>query len=104
MQIKLLYIVTGSLEEAKSLGRHLVALKLAACANILPHMSSIYRWKGKVVESEEVVLLIKTTKTHVKEIENQVKKKHSYECPCLLSFDVESGLSDYLKWVVSETS
>jgi len=103
MEIRLLYIVTGSFEEAKSIGRELVDLKMAACVNILPKMISIYHWKNKVTEDEETILLVKTQKTRVQEIMKLVKSRHSYECPCLLSFAVETGLDAYLGWVKSET-
>lgn len=92
------YITAGSMDEAKSIGRVLVEERLAACANIFP-ITSIFRWKDKIEEAGEFGIIIKTGTDRVKDIENRVKQIHSYEVPCVISFKINSGSEDYLKWI-----
>ncbi len=66
--LRLVYITTGSKQEAKSIGRSLVEEKLAACVNIVDGMESIYRWEGEIVEDQETILIAKTPYHNVKEL------------------------------------
>lgn len=95
----MVYITTSSLEEAKFIGRTLIKERLVACANIFP-ITSIYHWDG-LKESEEVVLLVKTTTENVKKIEQRVKELHSYDVPCIISLVID-GSDDYLTWIKRE--
>ena len=94
----IVYITAGSMNEAKNIGRVLVEERLAACVNIFP-ITSIYRWKDNIEETGEFVMLVKTLTGKVKDIEKRVKKLHSYEVPCVISFKIDSGSEDYLKWI-----
>jgi len=94
----IIYITAGSMDEAKSIGRTLVEERLAACANIFP-INSIFRWKDNIEEAEEFGIIVKTKTDRVKDIENTVKQIHSYEVPCVVSFEIGSGSEDYLKWI-----
>ncbi len=94
----IVYITAGSMEEAGRIGRTLVEERLAACVNIFP-ITSIYRWKDKIDEAGEFGMLIKTKTVRVKDIEIKVKKLHSYEVPCIISFKVNQGSQDYLNWI-----
>ncbi len=94
----IVYITAGDMDEAKRIGRKLVEERLAACANIFP-ITSIFRWKGKIDEGGEFGIIIKTKTRQVKEIENRVKQLHSYEVPCVVSFRMDEGSEDYLKWI-----
>jgi periplasmic divalent cation tolerance protein len=76
-----------------------VIKKLAACANILPSVQSIYRWKGKVETAREVLLLIKTTAARLPQLEKEVKRLHSYEVPEFIALSISAGSSDYLNWI-----
>ncbi|MFC1786879.1 divalent-cation tolerance protein CutA [Halobacteriota archaeon] len=93
------YITTSGLDEAKFIGRTLVKERLVACANIFP-ITSIYHWDG-LQESEEVVLLVKTTTEKVKKIEQRVKELHSYDIPCIISLVID-GSDEYLAWIERE--
>ena len=95
-----LYTPCKDVSEAKRIAKALVTRKIAACANIFP-ISSIYRWKGNL--TEEQVLLIKTTKKNTDKVRDEIKKLHSYDVPCIASFEVDCN-SDYETWVKSEVN
>jgi periplasmic divalent cation tolerance protein len=98
IMFSIVYITAGDMEEAKKIGRILVEEKLAACANIFP-ITSFFRWKGHIEEAHEFGIMVKTKTQKVKEIEKMVKKVHSYEVPCVVSFGIAEGSADYLKWI-----
>lgn len=97
--MEVIYTVCSSSEEAKLIGKILVQEKLCACVNILPGMESIYFWEGKIVEDEEVVLLIKTRKGFFDKISQKIKSLHSYEVPCVFSLSVNNVTMDYVTWM-----
>jgi periplasmic divalent cation tolerance protein len=76
-----------------------VEKKLAACANIVTRVESIYQWKGKVERAREVLVVIKTTVLRLRELESEVKRMHSYEVPEFIVLPVVAGSREYLKWV-----
>ena len=84
--------------EARKIGRTLVEERLAACANIFP-ITSIFRWKGNIDETNEFGIIVKTRSDRVKEIQERVKEIHSYEVPCVVSFNIDEGSAQYLKWI-----
>ena len=96
---KLLYITCGSKLEANKIGKFLVKNKLAACANIIPNVQSIFKWNNKVISSKEYILIGKIQKKNVKKIIKSVKSLHSYDCPCILFFNIDSGNNAFLKWI-----
>ncbi len=85
--------------EAERIARSLVESRLAACVNLLPGVSSIYRWQGKVESSEEVLLMIKTSAPQVENVQKAIAGLHSYEVPELLVLDVSGGSEGYLQWL-----
>jgi periplasmic divalent cation tolerance protein len=97
------YVTAGSVAEAERIGRALVEERLAACANILPGMRSIYRWQGKVEEASEAVLVLKTARTTLAALTARVKDLHSYELPCVVALPIEAGNADYLAWIESQS-
>lgn len=86
-------------EIARSISQTLVTEKLAACANILPAVQSIYRWQGKVEEAGEVLVLFKTTTSRFAELQTKLRSQHPYDVPEILALRVADGLPDYLQWV-----
>lgn len=94
----IIYITAGDIEEAKRIGRKLVEERLAACVNIFP-VSSIYRWDNKVEEGNEFGIIVKTRTAKVEQVEKRVKELHSYDVPCVVSFKMDHGSKDYLKWI-----
>ncbi|MBI3399766.1 MAG: divalent-cation tolerance protein CutA [Deltaproteobacteria bacterium] len=95
----LVLITAGSLKEGEKIGASLVEGGLAACCNIIPEIKSIFAWKGEIRKEREVLLLVKSKASLLKEVEAQVKKVHSYEVPEIIAFPIEAGLQDYFKWM-----
>jgi len=100
---RLIYITTDGPDEARAIGRALVEARLAACANVLGPMTSIYRWEGAVQEGEEAVLIAKTTAALVDALTAKVRELHSYDCPCIVAVPVDGGNPAFLEWVAAET-
>tara|TARA_B100001123_G_scaffold403547_1_gene492127 strand:- start:794 stop:1126 length:333 start_codon:yes stop_codon:yes gene_type:complete len=90
--------------DALALARTLVDEKLAACVNVLPTMTSVYRWKGAVEQDEEQQLIIKTTVTCIQALQLRLAELHSYEMPESLVISVNSGADNYLRWVRESTT
>lgn len=88
---------------AHAIARSVVGSRLAACVNVLPAARSIYQWEGKVEETVEVTLLVKTTQDRYVALESAIRKAHPYDVPEIIAMPVTAGLPAYLNWVVSET-
>jgi periplasmic divalent cation tolerance protein len=80
-----------------------VEKKLAACANIVAGVDSIYRWKGKVERAREVLVVMKTTVGRLRELEREVKRMHSYDVPEFIVLPIVAGSREYLKWIAENT-
>jgi periplasmic divalent cation tolerance protein len=104
MRSLMVEITAGSTEEAERIGRALVEERLAACANLLPGLRSIYRWKGRVQEASETLLLVKTTAAALLALTERVRTLHSYECPCIAALPILGGNPDYLAWIAAESA
>lgn len=102
-EARFVYITAPDIDTARIIGRHLVDHQLAACANIIPGMESIYRWEGVVEQGQEVVIIAKTAQSRVEEVIEAVKSLHPYDCPCIISLPVDGGFSPYLKWIEDQS-
>ena len=103
MKIYFIYVTFGSLREAKSLGGQLVKNKLAACTNIIPTIYSTYVWKNKTMTDKECSMIVKTSKSKVKKAMRFIIKNHSYECPAVSAFPIESTHTDFQRWINEQT-
>ena len=97
------YVTTGTLEEAQKIARSVVVGRLAACANILGSISSVYLWNGEVCESPETALVLKTRPELITPLTEHIKELHSYDCPSISVLSIVGGNLDYIKWIEKET-
>lgn len=88
-------------ESARRICREIVTENLAACANILPAIHSVYRWETKIEEGAETMVFFKTTAARFPELQAKVKSLHSYDVPEIIALKVTAGLPDYLRWVAA---
>lgn len=103
MTSSMIYITTSSRDEALRIGRTVVADRLAACANVLPAITSVYRWQGEIHEDGESSLILKTRSDLVERLTARVKELHSYDCPCVVALPITDGNPDFLRWIAEET-
>jgi periplasmic divalent cation tolerance protein len=101
---RLIYATVSGREEALRIGRQLVEERLAACANILPGMEAVYRWKGCVESDQEAVLILKTTKERADACLERLRGLHSYEIPCAICLAIETGLPETLQWIAGSVA
>ncbi|HUU50516.1 MAG TPA: divalent-cation tolerance protein CutA [Nitrospinota bacterium] len=86
-------------DEAEKLGTEMVKKGLVACVNLVPKIRSIYKWKEKVYNEEEILLIMKSRKEKSKEIIEFINNNHSYEVPEVISLSISSGSKRYLAWI-----
>lgn len=94
----------ASHDEAERIARALVDQHLAACVNLVPGLTSIYRWRGEVESASEILLLIKTTSDCISRVSSLLRSLHSYEMPEFLVLHPDSGTTEYLDWIFHGTT
>ncbi len=95
----LVYTTCPNIKNAKEIAKKLVERRLAACVNIIKIEQSIYKWKGKIVEEGEFLLIIKTTESKYNATEAEIKRLHEYELPEVLAVKADKGSKEYISWV-----
>jgi periplasmic divalent cation tolerance protein len=101
---RLVLTTAVSQDEAERIARSLVDERLAACVNIIPGVTSIYRWRGAVATGAEVLLLIKTTAPNLDPLESALHRLHSCQVPEFLVLIPDSASKPYLDWLIQEAS
>jgi periplasmic divalent cation tolerance protein len=91
-------------ETAREISNELVTKKLAGCANILPGVESIYRWKEQIESGNETVVLFKLSEDRQSEFQEKLRSLHPYEVPEIIFVPISSGLPEYLRWVTESCS
>ena len=104
MEFRFLYITAGTPEEAHKIAEAVVGERLAACANVIKGMESVYWWQGKLTRDQETVLILKTRAELVEACAARVKSLHSYSCPCIVALPIVAGNPPYLAWLEQETA
>ncbi|HET9947732.1 MAG TPA: divalent-cation tolerance protein CutA [Longimicrobiales bacterium] len=101
---EVLAVLTTAPDEAvaERIGRALVDERLAACANVLPGVTSFFRWEGAVRRESEVLVILKTTPEALEALRIRLVELHPYEIPEVLALDVRAGHAPYLEWVREE--
>src|SRR5690242_8171898 len=101
---RLVLSTASTKEEAHKIARGLVDGGLAACVNIIPQVESVYRWRGKVEQAEEFLLLIKTMSSRLEQVYATIRGLHSYDIPEAITLPIDDGLPAYLGWVGESVS
>jgi len=97
MSFVFIYVTNPNEKEAKKIALHLLKKRLVACTNIFPIQSSYWE-KGKIENTKEVVLILKTRKENFEKVKNEIKKIHPYSVPCIIKFGVEAN-KEYENWL-----
>jgi periplasmic divalent cation tolerance protein len=92
------------IETARRIARELVTEQLAACANIIPAVESIYRWQDKIENAQETLVFFKTTAARYAAFQEKLKSLHPYEVPEIICLRIADGLPDYLRWINAGSS
>jgi periplasmic divalent cation tolerance protein len=98
------FVTVPDVDAGCRLARRVVQEHLAACGNVIPGLTSVYRWKGEVQEEGEALVLFKTTMAGLDDLEKRVLELHPYDVPEFLSIPVADGHAPYLKWVREEVA
>ena len=97
-----LFITTANAGEAQRIADVLLSERKAACINIVPKISSLFWWQGKLESAEESLLIVKTKASVLDEVVNLVKEHHSYDVPEIIALPIIGGNRDYLEWLGKE--
>ena len=104
MSVVTIYVTASTRDEAKNIARTIVGERLAACANILGHVTSVFHWDDAVQEETEVAMILKTRRDLVVTLTERIKQIHSYDCPCITAHDIADGHDEFLSWIATETA
>lgn len=102
-QVLFVYVTAADVAEAERIGEAVVDERLAACANLLDGMRSIFRWEGSVQRGRETILILKTREDLLEALTTRIVELHSYELPCVVALPIASGHAPFLDWVTAET-
>ncbi|XP_063707274.1 protein CutA homolog isoform X1 [Culicoides brevitarsis] len=93
------YVTAPDETIAKKLSHEIITKQLAACVNIVPQITSVYAWEGKINEDAEVMLVIKTKKSRVDDLSEFIRANHPYSVAEVISMPIENGNPPYLDWI-----
>lgn len=93
------FVTVPNMEVGKNIAGKLVSGKLAACVNIVPGITSVYEWEGKIENDQELLLMIKTRTSRIPELVEEVKKNHPYDVCEVITSSIEQGNQPYLDWL-----
>ena len=101
--VNVVFSTIDNQDQAVKISETLVTERVAACVNILPQVTSVYRWQGQIHKEPEYIMIIKTKTDKLDQLITRVKQLHPYDVPEIISFPIQHGLSSYLDWVVEQT-
>ena len=99
MEAIVVFITTASHEEAERIGRVLVSGRLAACVNIVPAVTSLFWWEGRIATESEVLMIVKTSRERFADLSAAVSAEHSYSVPEVIALPIVDGAPAYRKWL-----
>ena len=103
MTATMIYVTASSDEEALRIADAIVTERLAACANVVRGVTSMFWWEGRVQEGQEVTIILKTRDELVERLTDRVRELHSYDCPCIVAFPITGGNKAFIDWIIAET-
>ncbi len=93
-------VTCGSRREALRIAHSVVEHRLAACVNVLDApVRSVYRWKGKIEQGREFLLMIKSSRARLTALQAEIERLHSYDVPEFVALPIVDGSSRYLAWL-----
>jgi periplasmic divalent cation tolerance protein len=95
----IVFVTCESKEQAETIAQAVVSEKLAACVNVLPGIRSCYVWEGKLTWSDELLLLIKTTRGRFEQLKGRIQELHSYAVPEIVGVTIDEAFDKYLDWI-----
>ncbi len=103
-EVIIILITVPDKQTANHLASILIENRLAACVNVIPGITSHFRWEGKVCSDSELMLIIKTRQSIFKIVEKLILDEHPYDVPEIIALNLTDGFPGYLNWVINETS
>lgn len=101
-KIIIIFVTVPDQKEGRRISKEILTSRLAACVNIIPGIQSMYQWKGKIVQEKEAMLVLKTTRSRYRKLEQKIKQLHSYEVPEVIAIPIIYGSPQYIEWVAKE--
>ena len=101
-QIRVVFVTVPDVDTGCAMARRVVGENLAACGNVIPGLTSVYRWEAELQEDSEALVVLKTTEGALPDLKKRVMELHPYEVPEFLALPVSDGHFPYLRWVVGE--
>jgi periplasmic divalent cation tolerance protein len=102
--VAVVYTTIDDIKVARRIAHTLTEEQIVACVNIIPDIESVYRWKGKIEENMEAILIAKTVDENVKKAIERIRQLHTYDVPDIIVIPIIGGLKDYLDYINTETS
>lgn len=96
---EIIVLVTCPPDDASKLANQLVEEGLAACVNLIPNVTSVYRWQGKIENDSETIMIIKSNRSVFTPLQTRIKELHKYDVPEIISLPIEAGHQAYLDWL-----
>jgi periplasmic divalent cation tolerance protein len=103
-QLSIILVTAPSQEVANQLAHGLVTGRLAACVNVIPHVTSTYVWEGKLEQTTEALMIIKTRSSRYAELEQHIRTHHPYDTPEIVEIPAGQVAQHYWQWVIRETT
>ena len=103
-EIIIVFVTVPGLREGSRISKAILTSRLAACVNVIPGVQSIYKWKGKIVQEKEAMLVLKTTRPRYRKLEQKIKQLHPYEVPEVIAIPLIFGSPQYIEWVTREVA
>ncbi len=98
-----LYVTVPNKEEGIRIGHVLTKARLAACANVMDNVTSVFSWQGEIQEEAEAILFAKTRAALIEDATATIIKEHEYDCPCEVALPIASGNAEFIDWIKAET-